>query len=116
MSGSQLDCGTELSKQPASPASVTIEVAPGELIDKITILEIKTERITETAKLRNVKTELAALVSVRDRAVANRPEIRQLSAELKEINGQLWQVEDELRECERKQDFGARFVELARLV
>ena len=91
-------------------------VAVGELIDKITILEIKSERITDPAKLRNIRSELRLLVEVRDTHVAPGQTISSLSGELKKVNEQLWDIEDEIRECERRRDFGARFVELARSV
>jgi hypothetical protein len=90
-------------------------IAPGELLDKISILEIKCERIVDRAKLDNVRVELAALSAVRDKL--SRPgELDSLAAELKSVNQCLWDVEDQLRDCERRQDFGPRFVELARSV
>jgi hypothetical protein len=95
---------------------IRVEIAPGELIDKITILEIKSERISDAAKLQNVRKELADLVAVRERALTTLPELTRLTAELKAINEALWQIEDDLRECERRQDFGADFIALARSV
>jgi hypothetical protein len=92
------------------------EMAPGELYDKITILEIKSERIKDAAKLRNVRVELDDLTAARDRAIVGSPELTQLAAELKSINEALWQIEDDLRDCERAKDFGAKFIELARAV
>jgi tetratricopeptide (TPR) repeat protein len=96
--------------------SVLIEVAPGELIDKITILEIKRERITDSAKLANVQTELDVLTKGRDRSLDKSSELDALTAELKKTNALLWDVEDDLRLCERAHDFGPRFIELARSV
>jgi hypothetical protein len=96
--------------------SVKVEISPGELIDKITILEIKAERIHDASKLQNVKGELAALVAARDRSVRPGDELARLTAQLKAVNETLWQVEDEIRLCERTADFGPRFIELARLV
>jgi hypothetical protein len=96
--------------------SITIEVSPGELIDKITILELKSERIGDRDKLRHARKELAVLVTARDGAVAPSPELAELTAALKHVNAALWEVEDELRACERAGDFGPRFVELARSV
>jgi hypothetical protein len=93
-----------------------IEVPAGELIDKITILEIKAERIADPEKLRHVRAELAALTAVRDAALPASPELATLAAQLKAVNEALWQVEDAVRACERRQDFGPRFVELARSV
>jgi tetratricopeptide (TPR) repeat protein len=109
----------ELAKLAAAPrltGPILVETAPGELIDKITILEIKKERISDAAKLHNVRRELAVLGAARDRAVTPSPEVERLTAELKTINEALWQVEDELRRCEKEENFGLRFVELARSV
>src|SRR5262249_6553436 len=97
---------------PRSPARsglhrpVTVEVAPGELIDKITILEIKNARITDPAKLAHVRLELVTLMTVRDQAVPMSGALAQLTAELRAVNEALWQIEDDLRRCERDQDFG----------
>ncbi len=97
-------------------ATITVEIAPGELIDKITILEIKSERITDAAKLENVRIELATLAKARDAAVAASAELTDLTGQLKSINEQLWEIEDDIRDCERAKDFGAKFIELARSV
>jgi hypothetical protein len=96
--------------------TITVEIAPGELIDKITILEIKQARLTDTDKVANVRRELAALVAARDRSIPRSEELARLTAELKAANEALWDVEDEVRRCERAQDFGPRFIELARSV
>jgi tetratricopeptide (TPR) repeat protein len=96
--------------------SIPIEVAPGELLDRITILEIKRERITDPAKLRNVGRELELLAGTRDRTMPHGPELEPLVRELKAVNEAIWDVEDELRDCELRRDFGGRFVELARSV
>jgi hypothetical protein len=96
--------------------SVLIEASPGELIDKITILEIKSERIADVVKLRNVRTELAALVVARDRAIVASERLAALTAELRSVNEALWTIEDDIRICERDGEFGPRFVELARSV
>jgi hypothetical protein len=93
-----------------------VEIAPGELIDKITILEIKAERIQDAGKLRNVRIELSTLQAARDGGVTPSPELDRLTADLKAVNEALWDVEDALRVCERDRDFGPRFVELARSV
>jgi hypothetical protein len=95
---------------------VTVEISPGELLDKITVLEIKRERIADAAKLENVLFELGLLEASRDRAMLPLAELAGLTAELRSVNEALWQVEDELREHERAGDFGARFIELARSV
>jgi hypothetical protein len=99
-----------------SAPAIHIEVGPGELIDKLTILEIKQARITDPAKLANVTTELASLARTRDQAIAPSPALDALTAELKRINQQLWDIEDDIRACERARDFGPRFVALARAV
>ena len=91
-------------------------MAPGELIDKITILEIKKERIGDAAKLANVRTELDVLNRTRDGGLSPSGELEKLTAELRAVNETLWEVEDQIRECERAKDFGGRFVELARSV
>jgi tetratricopeptide (TPR) repeat protein len=95
---------------------ICVEVAAGELLDKITILEIKAERIDDPAKVANVRTELAALDAVRREALPSRPGLDDLAAQLKAVNERLWEIEDEVRGCEREQDFGPRFIELARSV
>jgi hypothetical protein len=99
-----------------SSASLSVEIAPGELIDKITILQIKSERISEESKLRNICTELEALLRVRDQYLTPSPTLSQLTADLKAVNEALWRIEDDIRLCERNGDFGAGFVELARSV
>ncbi len=96
--------------------AVAVEIAPGELLDKITILEIKAERLSDPARLRNVRTELAALRAARERAVPPSAALEALTAQLRAVNEALWQTEDDLRLCERRRDFGPRFVELARSV
>ena len=93
---------------------VSVEVSPGELIDKITILEIKLERIEGKDKLKNVKLEWETLTRARDEAIEATPELEKLTADLKESNERLWEIEDDIRDCERDKDFGDRFVELAR--
>ena len=96
--------------------SVSIEIAPGELIDKITILEIKLERIKDEAKLANVRLEWETLTKARDAAIEPTPELDRLSAELKAANEALWEIEDDIRDCERDKNFGETFVQLARSV
>jgi hypothetical protein len=93
---------------------VNAPVSVGELIDKIAILEIKTERIRDVAKLDNVRKELAALAAVRDAGGPLSPSVAEAAAELKRVNETLWEIEDDIRACERQEDFGPRFVELAR--
>ena len=96
--------------------SIHVEIAPGELVDKITILEIKSERIDNKEKLANVGVELDTLVSARDAAIPASSELAEMAGRLKAINEKLWEIEDDIRDCERDKDFGSRFVELARAV
>lgn len=91
-------------------------IAPGELIDKITILEIKAERIADPSRRANVTHELDLLRAVRDRSLPDAPSIDDLKGELKAVNEALWEIEDDIRDCERVSDFGPRFVSLARSV
>ncbi len=93
-----------------------VEVSPGELIDKITILEIKAERIADPDKLANVHRELESLTATREEALDSSPELDGFTAELRRINERLWEIEDDIRDCERNGDFGERFIELARAV
>ena len=96
--------------------TISIEIAPGELIDKITILEIKTEQIDDPGKLSNVRIELETMEAARDSTIVSSPELDRLTADLKAVNQELWVIEDDIRDCERAGDFGAKFVELARSV
>jgi hypothetical protein len=95
---------------------ILIPISPGELLDKITILQIKSERIADPAKVANVRTELEMLNAVWREAVAEDAEITALTAELKTINEALWEIEDDIRDEERNRRFGERFIELARAV
>jgi len=95
---------------------ITVHTSAGELIDKITILEIKCERISDPTKLRNIRSELAMLVAARNEAVDVSDELDRLTAELKSVNQSLWDIEDGIRDCERAKDFGRRFTDLARSV
>jgi hypothetical protein len=95
---------------------ICVEIPAGELIDKITILEIKAARITDAEKLGNVRRELQVLCQARDAAVRGSAELDALTRQLKSVNQVLWQVEDAIRDCERNQDFGPKFIELARRV
>ena len=97
-------------------AELSVEISAGELIDKITILEIKAGRLEDPAKMTNVRTELESLVAARDAALTPSPELPELPARLKAVNERLWQIEDDIRDCERAKEFEDRFVELARAV
>ncbi|GHA54735.1 hypothetical protein GCM10008927_20670 [Amylibacter ulvae] len=91
-------------------------IAPGELLDKLTILEIKSENISDSAKLANVEIERAALQSVADQHIPDTAQINALQQALLDVNKQLWVIEDDIRDCERAKDFGDTFVKLARAV
>ena len=95
---------------------ILIPISPGELLDKITILQIKSERIADPAKVANVRTELEMLDKVWRQAVDEDDAIAALTAELKSINEALWEIEDDIRDEERNRRFGERFIELARAV
>lgn len=95
---------------------ISAPVSYGELIDKITILEIKSERMHDVAKLANVRDELQILNRLWSGDEHSRIDIAAERAELKRINGALWEIEDAIRVKERDQAFDARFVELARAV
>ncbi len=100
----------------SSVPTLLVPVAPGELIDKITILEIKTVHITAAAKRANVIRELELLRAVLAHAVVPHPELTRLTSDLKTINETLWAIEDDLRSAEAARDFGPKFIELARAV
>lgn len=93
-------------------------ISLGELIDKITILEIKVANITDDAKLKNVSHELqilnAKVASLLD--TAGIAKLDPLKSALKDINQALWIIEDDIRDCEYAKDFGTKFIELARAV
>ncbi len=98
------------------PKPILIEVGPGELIDKITILVIKSERMSDPAKLKNVRHELQVLDAARRAHIPASAGLARLEAALKGVNEALWVIEDDIRQCEADKDFGPKFVELARAV
>ncbi len=107
----------------ASPAAdggagrlIALPGAVGELIDKIAILEIKSRRISDGDKLRNVRRELALLERSLNGAGLDHASLGGLKGELTAVNERLWEIEDEIRSCERNGEFGDRFVSLARSV
>lgn len=95
---------------------ININVAPGELLDKITILQIKLERIENVEKLKNVRYELADLMKTFEKEIPKSEMLEDLLRGLKEVNEKLWVIEDEIRDCERIKDFGPNFVRLAQSV
>jgi len=94
---------------------ILVPMSVGELMDKITILEIKSERLKNPSQLDNVTQELAALRAVRLGDV-DHVKLGKLGAELRRVNAELWDVEDAIRECDARSDFGPSFIELARAV
>ena len=96
--------------------SLLVPVSWGELLDKITILQIKSERMSDAANMANVRRELDLLISVSDRQLVRPAGLDELMAGLRQVNERLWDIEDAIRLCERQQDFGAGFVALARAV
>ena len=95
---------------------ILVPISPGELLDKITILEIKSERIDDPQKVANVRHELELLRKVWSDSVTEDKVIGDLHQQLKTINEELWEIEDDIRDEERQNRFGERFIELARAV
>ena len=100
----------------SEPKPLLVEISPGELFDKITILEIKAARICEPAKLAHIRLELQVLERARQAAVALSPQLDALIDGLRIVNGKLYDVIAGIYACEAALDHGARFVELARAV
>lgn len=97
-------------------ATIDVPLAPGELVDKITILEIKTERIDDPAKLRNVRRELEILRALHERHQIGSADVIRLGKSLKSVNENIWDLEDQIRDYERDNDFGAGFIDVARKI
>ena len=96
--------------------TILTPTSPGELIDKLTILRIKSEQISDEAKLANIRQEQDVLAKVAQEAIPDSSELRSLWDELYAINCKLWVIEDDIRACEANKDFGPTFIELARAV
>jgi len=96
------------------PNTILTPVSVGELIDKITILEIKAERITDAGKRANVERELAGLMAVAAPLLAAHAGLEALKCALREVNQRMWDIQDGLRAHEAAQDFGQEFITLAR--
>jgi hypothetical protein len=96
--------------------TINAPISPGELLDKITILEIKSERIADEDKLVNVRRELGILKRTWSGSINEDDVIIRLHSELKSVNESLWEIEDQIREKERAKEFDDRFIELARSV
>ena len=97
-------------------SEILVPVSFGELLDKIAILQIKSERMSDAAKLANVRNELSALDATWAAHPASQQDIAGLRAELKAVNERLWVIEDDIRLQEKAQAFDAEFVRLARAV
>src|SRR5512139_3261421 len=97
-------------------SEILVPVSFGELLDKIAILQIKSERMSDPAKLANVRKELEALDATWAAHPASREDISALRAALKAVNERLWVIEDDIRIQEKQQRFDAEFVRLARAV
>jgi hypothetical protein len=96
--------------------SASVQISFGELIDKITILEIKSARVSDAAKLGHVRHELAVLIAVWTPLERTNPEVAAVRAELKAVNEALWEIEDDIRALEAARRFDAEFIRLARAV
>ena len=96
--------------------NIKVPVSPGEVLDKITILEIKSERMEDAEKVANVRVELKLLQDTWAQNITDDDVIRDLHAQLKEINEALWEIEDDIRDKERVKEFDERFIEIARAV
>ena len=92
------------------------EISAGELVDKITILKIKKEKIANKEKLVEIKKELDSLTNTFNKSIKKNINLKTLTKELKNINLKLWDIENKKRELEKKQRFGKEFIELARNV
>lgn len=95
---------------------IQVPVSPGEVLDKITILEIKSERISDPVKVANVRRELELLKASWLEAVPQDDTVKRLHAKLKSINEDLWVIEDDIRDKELAKEFDQTFIDLARSV
>ena len=93
---------------------ILVEVSVGELLDKLTILEIKKDKIKDAEKLKFINLEYDSLKEQYDKNVKVNEKIKNLFSELKEINAKLWDIEDNKRQCEKDKDFGKNFIKLSR--
>jgi hypothetical protein len=95
---------------------IRVPISPGELLDKITILQIKSRRMSGADKLANVRLELSSLQDTWDGSAYARVDVAAETRDLLAVNERLWVIEDDIRDRERAQDFGAEFIRLARAV
>lgn len=95
---------------------INVPISTGELIDKITILEIKRIKIKDASKVKNIEKELDLLNKIYLQIITINKEIEIYTTQLKKINLQLWDIEESIRDCERRNDFGEYFIELSRKI
>ena len=93
---------------------IIVEVSIGELLDKVSILEIKQEKIKDTEKLKFINNEHSILKDQLDKNVKSDDKLNDLYLSLKEINSKLWVIEDDKRQCEKDKNFGEKFIKLSR--
>ncbi|WP_440670715.1 DUF6165 family protein [Candidatus Pelagibacter sp. HIMB1483] len=93
---------------------IIVEVSIGELLDKISILEIKQEKIKDSEKLKFINNEHSILKDQLEKNVKSDDKLNNLYQSLKEINAKLWVIEDDKRQCEKDKDFGEKFIKLSR--
>ena len=93
---------------------ILVEVSVGELLDKISILEIKKEKISDASFLENINTEYSILKEQLEKNIQNDKKINELFQSLKEVNAKLWVIEDDKRMCEKNSDFSEKFIKLSR--
>ena len=93
---------------------ILVEVSVGELLDKISILEIKQEKIKDTEKLKFIEKELTILKDQLNNNIKSDQKLNELFVKLKKINAKLWIIEDDKRQCEKDKDFTEKFIKLSR--
>tara|TARA_A100001011_G_C14309487_1_gene844835 strand:- start:2928 stop:3320 length:393 start_codon:yes stop_codon:yes gene_type:complete len=93
---------------------ILTEISVGELLDKISILEIKLDKIKDENKKKEIKKEYDILKKIQSTSITNENNLNDLIKSLKEVNKNLWEIEDEIRVCEKNKDFGEKFIKLAR--
>ena len=98
------------------PKKILTEISAGELLDKISILEIKLDKIKDKGSLIEINKEYTSLSETKNSNISITKDLENLTKQLKETNMKLWSIEDEKRMCEKNKDFGKKFIELARSV
>ena len=93
---------------------ILVEVSTGELFDKISILEIKREKISDASSLKNINAEYSILIEQLEKNIKKDQKLDELFQSLKEINAKLWIIENDKRMCEKNSDFGEKFIKLSR--